>query len=650
MKSILVANRGEIALRVMRTARRLGYQTVAVCSEPDRDAPHVRFADRFVVLAGATAAETYLDVERLLDAARSSGADAVHPGYGFLSENAAFASACLEAGLIWIGPPPAAIEAMGDKSRARAAMAAAGIPCLPGASADSSEALIAEAERIGCPVMIKAAAGGGGKGMRLVSDPAELADAIVSAAREARSSFGDGALIVEKALEPARHVEIQIFADAHGNVCHLGERDCSVQRRHQKIIEESPAPGIDQSLRQAMGEAAVEVARTIDYVGAGTVEFLLGDDDRFYFLEMNTRLQVEHPVTELVTGLDLVAWQLTIAEGGKLPLTQDQISLSGHAIEARLYAEAPWRGFLPQSGEILCWQVPDDVRVDAGIDQPCRVSPHYDPLLAKIIAHGPDRESARRSLIRALARTVALGTVTNRCYLIGVLEHPEFVAGRVSTDFIERHGEELAPPVLKPRHLALAAALLEQPADKRWPEAERLTRPMRLAADCGAGEPGEHSLSLRRTGDGGCQVQIDDAEYRIDLEPVAAGSVRYRHDGVWHRACVARKADQLWLADEQLDLAISDIMLAPRQAAAEAGDGQVLAPIDGRVIALACAEGDQVTAGQVLVTIEAMKMETAIRADRAGKVVGLGVAEGDQVKSRQCLLRIEAAESGSEDD
>ena len=405
---ILVANRGEIAWRVMRTAKAMGYRTVAVYSDADKDAPHVAFADEAVRIGPPPVGESYLSIDRILEAAHKSGADAIHPGYGFLSENEAFATACEKAGLVFIGPPPAAIAAMGNKAAAKRRMIDAGVPCVPGyQGADQSDAnLEKEARKIGLPVMVKAAAGGGGRGMRLVERDADLLEAIRTARAEAESAFGSGELILEKAVVDARHVEIQVFADAHGNVIHLGERDCSVQRRHQKVIEEAPSPAVNADLRNRMGAAAVAAARTIGYRGAGTVEFLLGADGAFYFLEMNTRLQVEHPVTEAITGQDLVAWQLKVAAGEKLPLTQEQVKFSGHAIEVRLYAEDAYAGFLPQTGRIDVWRpaAGPGIRVDHGMKDGLAISPFYDPMIAKVIAHGANREEARTRLVQALAR------------------------------------------------------------------------------------------------------------------------------------------------------------------------------------------------------------------------------------------------------
>ncbi|MFY0534783.1 acetyl-CoA carboxylase biotin carboxylase subunit [Nannocystis pusilla] len=464
--TILIANRGEIACRIIRTAHALGYRTVAVYSDADAGAPHVGLADRAVRIGPPPVRESYLNVAALIAAAKQAGADAVHPGYGFLSENDGFAQAVLDAGLVFIGPSPAAIRAMGNKAAAKRAMIAAGVPCIPGFQ-DSSEAgqsagrLAAEAERIGLPLLIKAAAGGGGRGMRMVRDWDGLPAALASARSEAESAFGSGELILERAITSGRHVEIQVFGDSHGHAIHLGERDCSVQRRHQKVVEESPSPAVSPALRAEMGAAAVLAARSIDYVGAGTVEFMLDADGKFYFLEMNTRLQVEHPVTELVTGLDLVAWQLRVAAGEPLPLTQEQIELRGHAIEVRLYAEDPYAGYLPQAGEVVAWQPAsgDGVRVDHGLHRQQTVSPFYDPMIAKVITYGRTRDEARRRLVSALGRSVLLGLPNNKRFLADILEHPVFAAGGATTRFLDEHLPAPARPEPDARAWAIAATI-----------------------------------------------------------------------------------------------------------------------------------------------------------------------------------------------
>ncbi|RLB57837.1 MAG: 3-methylcrotonyl-CoA carboxylase, partial [Deltaproteobacteria bacterium] len=465
LTKILIANRGEIAVRVIRTARRLGYRTVAVHSSADEAAAHVVAADEAVLIGPPPASESYLASDKIIAAACDTGAEAVHPGYGFLAENADFARACVAAGLTFIGPTVAAIELMGNKRAAKAKLLEAGVPCVPGyQGADQSDGVLAvEAQRIGYPVMVKAAAGGGGRGMRLVSTAGELGEALQAARTEAEGAFGSSELLLEKAVVEPRHVELQIFGDTHGNVVHLGERDCSVQRRHQKVIEESPSPAVNDDLRRRMGAAAVEAARACGYVGAGTVEFLLDRDGAFHFLEMNTRLQVEHPVTELVTGVDLVEWQLRVAAGEPLPLGQADIAINGHAIEARVYAEDPARGFLPQTGEVLVWRLPaeTDVRVDHAVVEGGSISPHYDPMIAKLIAHGATRADASRKLVAALRDTTLFGVVTNKAFLANICEHPQFAAGNATTAFLADHfGDDPSCSESPPEPLGFASAAL----------------------------------------------------------------------------------------------------------------------------------------------------------------------------------------------
>ncbi len=645
--SVLIANRGEIACRIMRTARALGYRTVAVFSPVDARAPHVAEADAAVALAGNEPARSYLDIDQLVAAARASGADAVHPGYGFLAENERFAAACIDAGLTWIGPPPEAIAAMGNKREAKQKMAEAGVPVIPGAEGSEQKVsdLVAAARELGLPVMIKAAAGGGGKGMRRVEEGSELAEAVRGAASEARSSFGSGELIVEKALTDARHVEVQVFADQYGQVIHLGERDCSMQRRHQKVIEECPSPAVDEPLRQRMGEAAVAAARAIGYVGAGTVEFMLDADGAFYFLEMNTRLQVEHPVTEAVTGFDLVAWQLQVAAGDPLPVGQDQVVLNGHAIEARLYAEAHDQGFLPQSGMLSVWQPPagEGVRVDAGVAAGQRITPSYDPLLAKIIAVGPDRETARRRLQRALERTVAQGVRTNRVYLIRALSHPAFIDGEVTTDFVARHADSLTGTPPDAGLKALAAAVLSGVEDAAMNIGTSLPRRLALRIDHGAGES---DLSVRVLHEDG-QVEVVEGEESLRIESIGRSGTRveYRVDGCLRRADAYRLGDVLWLSDAGYDLEVHDRSLAPPETERAAGEGSLVAPMDGTVVALDATAGEAVKRGQSVVVMEAMKMETVLRADIDGEIESIAVGEGDSIRKGQLLAVIRAVET-----
>jgi len=608
---ILVANRGEIAWRVMRTAKAMGYRTVAVYSDADKDAPHVTFADEAVRIGPPPVGESYLSIDRILEAAHESGADAVHPGYGFLSENEAFAAACANAGLTFIGPPPAAIAAMGNKAAAKRRMIDSGVPCVPGyQGADQSDAnLETEARKIGLPVMVKAAAGGGGRGMRLVEHDGDLIEAIRTARTEAESAFGSGELILEKAVVDARHVEIQVFADNHGNVIHLGERDCSVQRRHQKVIEEAPSPAVDAGLRARMGAAAVAAARAIGYRGAGTVEFLLGADGEFYFLEMNTRLQVEHPVTEAITGLDLVEWQLRVARGESLPLTQEQVRLTGHAIEVRLYAEDAYAGFLPQTGRIDLWRPASGpgVRIDHGMKDGLAISPYYDPMIAKVIGSGATREEARRRLIEALRDTLVLGPTTNRHFLIRLLEHPEFAAGKATTAFLGKH--TFPAPEVTDAHWTLAASLLWQRSAARYPAPLRGWRnsnpeptPFRLAV----GDK-ERTLQIAEVPSSSSAPHvIDGNDIVVDLD---AFTVRFQ-----------------------------DRTYMPPASAAAGSDGRLRAPMDGRIVAIKVAAGDRVVRGQTLVVLEAMKIQHQLKAVHDAEVESIGVQEGQQVANRTVLV------------
>ncbi len=612
---VLVANRGEIAWRVMRTARAMGYRTVAVYSDADREAPHVAYADEAVRIGPPPVGESYLSIERILEAAHSSGADAIHPGYGFLSENEAFATACEKAGFIFIGPPPDAIAAMGNKAAAKRRMIEAGVPCVPGYQGeDQSDAnLEAQAHKIGLPVMVKAAAGGGGRGMRLVERSEDLLEAIRTARTEAESAFGSGELILEKAVVDARHVEIQVFADAHGNVIHLGERDCSVQRRHQKVIEEAPSPAVDATLRDRMGAAAVAAARTIGYRGAGTVEFLLGADGAFYFLEMNTRLQVEHPVTEAITALDLVEWQLRVARGEHLPLRQEQVTFSGHAIEVRLYAEDAYAGFLPQTGRIDVWRpaTGPGLRIDHGMKDGLAISPYYDPMIAKVVARGATREEARVRLVRGLAETVVLGPTTNRHFLIRLLEHPDFAAGEATTSFLAKH--QFPAPEIGEAHWMAAAKLLWQASAQKFPPSMRGWRnsnpepiPIRLAA---GGK--ERLMQVRESG------------------PVA---VPFHIDG-----------DDVVLDIDNLTVRFTDKTYAPPETAAAGSDGKLRAPMDGRIVAIKVAAGDQVSRGQTLIVLEAMKIQHQLKAALDAKVETISVQEGQQVSNGTVLVTMEPA-------
>ncbi|MEO8557632.1 MAG: biotin carboxylase N-terminal domain-containing protein [Rhodospirillales bacterium] len=649
---ILIANRGEIACRVIRTAKALGYRTVAVHSPIDAGALHVREADEAVEIGGNLVNESYLRADLLMDAAKRSGAQAIHPGYGFLSENEAFADLCEKSGLVFIGPPASAIAAMGNKRQAKLKMIAAGVPCVAGyEGADQSDTtLMAEAKRIGLPVMVKAAAGGGGRGMRLVTQAGDLAEAISSARSEAQNAFGSGELILERAVVDARHVEIQVFGDSRGNVIHLGERDCSVQRRHQKIVEESPSPVVNADLRKRMGDAAVMAAKAIDYRGAGTVEFLLGGDGKFYFLEMNTRLQVEHPVTELVTGLDLVAWQLHVAAGGKLPLTQDQVTLTGHAIEVRLYAEDVYGGFLPQTGHVLAWQPPtgDGVRVDHGIAAGQSISPFYDPMIAKLIAYGTDREQARRRLLRAVEDCVIVGPTTNKAFLAKVLADPVFAAGIATTAFIGQQfpPEKLTRPEPSVRAWAIAAMLLHERKHASAPRllhAFRNSLPDANPARLVTGEA-RQTATITAHADGSYKVQFGDGQHGLRVVAWSGLQLRYSFDGMQGNATALFDGDKLYLDADGFSGAFEDQTLtASARAAAAAGDGKLLAPMDGRIVTVRTQAGQKVEKGQVLVVLEAMKMQHQIKANIAGTVATVAVAEGDQVAGRKMLVEITPA-------
>jgi geranyl-CoA carboxylase alpha subunit len=657
-RTILVANRGEIACRVMRTAKAMGYRTAAVYSQADAEARHVRLADVATCVGPAEARASYLSIPTIIAAAKALGADAVHPGYGFLSENAEFARGCGEAGLVFIGPPPEAIAAMGNKAAAKRRMLEAGVPCVPGyQGADQSEAVLArEAERIGYPVMVKAAAGGGGRGMRLVKAKKDLASALATARAEAESAFGSAELILEKAVAGGRHVEIQVLADASGHVIHLGERDCSVQRRNQKVLEEAPSPAVDAELRARMGAAAVAAAQAVGYSNAGTVEFLLADG-AFYFLEMNTRLQVEHPVTELVTGLDLVELQIRIAAGEPLSIWQEDVRFLGHAIEARLYAEVPQRGFLPQSGELVAWRPPSGpgIRVDHGLNASQTVSPFYDPLLAKIIAHGGTRQEALRLLAQALEDATALGIATNRSFLIDCLRTPEFAAGQATTEFIAKHFAKPTASAPDDAALALAAALWFEAGARQqghdpartWSSSGALTWPLKL-------EVGGKTIMRTVTIPGPRRYRIDGGDASCELQIAAAaanGPVRFILGGQDRSAEFAFAGDSLHLKLGAFDFAVRETLYEPPASTSAAGgsDTELRAPMNGKVVAVLVAEGDVVDKGQRLVVVEAMKMQHEMAAQAAGRIVRLAVKPGDQVATRQLLVELDAPASTDRD-
>ncbi|CAG0934354.1 geranyl-CoA carboxylase alpha subunit [Rhodocyclaceae bacterium] len=646
---ILIANRGEIACRIIRSCRARGIRTVAVVSSADRHAPHARLADEVYEIGAAPPRESNRDIGRIIAAAKATGAQAVHPGYGFLSENAEFAEACVAAGLVFIGPPAEAIRLMGNKAEAKRRMREAGVPCIPGYDGtDQSDAtLIREAEKIGLPLMIKAAAGGGGRGMRRVTDFAELPAALASARSEAQSAFGSGELILEYALTAPRHVEVQVFADTQGNVIHLGERDCSIQRRHQKVIEEAPSPAVDPGLRARMGEAAVRAAKAIGYVGAGTIEFLLAEGD-FVFMEMNTRLQVEHPVTELVTGLDLVDLQLRVAAGEPLPLGQDDVRLDGHAIEARLYAENPDAGFIPQTGTLLRWQVPAGVRVDAGVDSGTEITSHYDPLLAKIIAHGKTREEARQKLVAALRDTTALGVTTNKAFLAGCLEHPEFTARRATTDFIAAHFAPQADADPRSELLAAAALVLAQKSAARLPQPElAFWRSSGAATTHFTLGLGTRAVSLRLTSLGNNRFEAAVGEVRNEIELIDATGDAWRIAFAGLHLAVRHAFDaegRLHLEVDGVQAVITDLTMQPAQSRESASSsGRLTPPMNGRVVAVLAEAGARVKRGQGLIVLESMKMEHTLAAPCDGVLAELTCAVGEQVAPGKLLARVEAA-------
>jgi len=656
--SILVANRGEIACRILRSARDLGYRTVAVYSEADRGAPHTAMADSAVLIGPAAADCSYLAMERILEAAARSGSQAIHPGYGFLSENAAFARACRDAGYCFIGPPAEAIELMGNKAQAKRRMVEAGVPCVPGYQGREQDdaTLAAAADEMGWPVMVKAAAGGGGRGMRLVREPKGLVDALRLARAEALGAFGSEELILEKALARPRHVEFQIFADHHGNVFHLGERDCSVQRRHQKVVEEAPCPVMHEDLRQRMGAAAVEAAHSIGYVGAGTVEFLLDEDGAFYFLEMNTRLQVEHPVTELVTGLDLVELQISVAQGDPLPPELADIALQGHAMEARLYAEDPDQDFRPCTGRIALWHPPAGagIRVDAGIETGLEISPFYDAMVAKIIAWGASREIARKRLLRALRQTALFGVATNRDYLIRILEDDVFAAGRATTAFISEQAAGLQQaPLLGEFNRAAAAAVLSYRAQaaRSAASAVRVSAPLLNWSNSGALTShyllavGEHEQRLTvAVSRGVYRVRDGDQQLTIEVLQDNGSCAEIALDGAAHRVIYHVVSDAVtWMAlDDRSECYVN--RLTDRAADAEAGgERRVTAPMHGLLREINVAEGATVARGQCLLVLEAMKMQHEVQAGIDGVVTSICRAAGTQVAAGELILEIEPA-------
>lgn len=640
---VLVANRGEIAVRVMQTAKAMGYQTVAVYSDADRNARHVQEADEAVYIGASKVSESYLSIAKIIEACKKTGSDAVHPGYGFLSENTDFAQACIDNQITFIGPTASAIELMGSKRLSKIAMIEAGVPCVPGYEGDRQdlEYLATQAEQIGYPLMVKASAGGGGRGMRLVQQSSELVEALHTARSEAENAFGSGELILEKAVIAPRHVEIQVFGDTHGNYVYLFERDCSIQRRHQKVVEEAPCPVMTPELRQQMGEAAVAAAKACAYVGAGTVEFLLDASGEFYFLEMNTRLQVEHPVTELITGLDLVEWQLRVANGEQLPLQQHELSIKGHAIEVRLYAEDPRQDFLPQTGQVLRWKptILPNVRIDHGMLATDEVSPFYDPMVAKVIAYGKTREDAIRLLARAVDDCVLLGVNSNKQFLVNLLRHPVVVAGDTNTAFIQQHFQDdssLHSQALSLETLALAAALFSQSKGTAvWQTGPGVPLPLKLKYD-------DQQIQLQlSTVNSTFTVQLCDQTVCIEVIEKTVEQLTYVVDGIRRRVQYVLDCDQLYLDRDNGNVAIRNVTYAAPEIVDVAGDGKIRAPMDGAVINILVNKGDQVMKGQTLLVLEAMKIQQQIRSDVDGVVEDILGQQGQQVKKRQMLFSIQ---------
>ena len=659
LTTLLVANRGEIAVRVMRTAKAMGLRTVAVYSEADADALHVRVADQSICIGPAPAGESYLQTAAILEAAAKTGADCIHPGYGFLSENQSFAATCEEAGIEFIGPPNAAIDVMGDKAKAKRAMLAAGVPCVPGYQGEDQAVatLVAEAQAIGMPVMVKAAAGGGGRGMRLVYDAADLESAIAMAQSEAENAFGSSELIIEKAVLRPRHVEIQVFADKQGNTVHLGERDCSIQRRHQKVVEESPCPVMTTELRNAMGQAAIDAAKAVNYVGAGTVEFLLDGAGEFYFLEMNTRLQVEHPVTELVTGFDLVEWQIRVARGEALPVEQDDIDLFGHAIEVRLYAEDPATGFLPSTGAIDLFDVPDipGIRVDSGVESGDEVTPFYDAMVAKIIAYGDTREDARMTLKAALEQSVLFGPANNRDFLIDVLAKPDFVSGEATTAFIGDHyGDAFTPAPIGAADLVAAATIQHVIAMETHHAQSASVHPELLdwastggTVDTRQYMADELSSDVRLTSIrlGQYRVQVGEESADVEVLDMDEDNAQLSINGLASRyRFLVQAPATIHLASDHRAYMLVDATSVPPESEEAAGGGSIAAPMHGQLLAIEVEAGQSVSKGQRLAVLEAMKMQHEIIAPADGTVVDIGAEAGKQIGAGDLIITLELAE------
>ncbi len=652
---ILIANRGEIAVRIIRTARQLGFRTVAVYSDADKDALFVQEADQAVHIGPANVGESYLVAEKIINAAKITGAQAIHPGYGFLSENAAFSKACKDSGITFIGPEAHAIELMGSKRLSKLAMIEADIPCIKGYQGENQDVdnFLAQAKDIGFPIMVKASAGGGGRGMRLVHSIEDLEENIKMARSEAQTAFGSGELILEQAVIDPRHIEIQVFADNYGNVVYLGERDCSIQRRHQKIVEEAPSPFVDEALRQRMGEAAVNAAKSCQYRGAGTVEFLVDKDKNFYFLEMNTRLQVEHPITEFITGLDLVEWQLSVASGEPLPLSQDQITIKGHAVEVRLYAENPRDDFMPQTGTVFDWYTPDnnestDIRIDSGIKKGQRVSQFYDPMLAKLIAFGKNRDTAIRRLVSAVQDTRLLGVNHNKLFLKNVLNHQVFLEGEATTAFIEQHfSDDFSMSNKKPSVATLARAAVlfykqniennEQHGQFNWCGSQRLNFHMSIDFN---GESYSVYLLTKAFDSNEFQVQVDDQTLTLACLPAKGTECVFIENSIRNTYAFIFEHQRLFLDDGLGHFIFENISYKPANLAENDTQEHIKASMDGAIVDVMAKVGEKVTKGQTLVVLEAMKMEHQLKSLIDGVVTLVNVSVGQQVKSKQVLLHL----------
>ncbi len=642
MRSLLIANRGEIACRIMRTASLLGIRTIAVYSEVDANSMHVRLADEGYCIGPAAALQSYLNIPALIEAIKASGADAVHPGYGFLSENEAFAAAVVEAGAVWVGPDAASRRIMGSKIEAKRTVSAAGTPVVPGYNGDdqSEKVLIEQAERVGFPLLIKASAGGGGKGMRVVRSASAFTEALAGARREAKNAFNDDRVLLERYLTAPKHIEVQILADQHGNTLHLFERDCSVQRRHQKVIEEAPAPSVDAQLRERLGAAAVAAARSVNYVGAGTIEFIT-ENGEFFFMEMNTRLQVEHPVTEAITGLDLVEWQLRIAAGEKLPFSQADLRITGHAVEARVYAENPSRRFLPSTGRLLRVSFPADVRVDSGVRSGDSVSIHYDPMIAKVIAHGSSRAEAIGRLRRALASSEICGVQHNTGYLVSALAEPDFVGGHYTTGFADAHHESLIAVDEQPFLMAAAIATNHRTESRGpWDATDGFAPNLGQGVECDL-LIGETRASVRLPGKGE-RNQIVPGVVQVDTNTVR---MEFKHQARSVKATVLRDGKVMHVIIDGTTLIVRDLATdIDRFVLTGVRTGGIVAPLPGQVLQLKVKAGDQVREGDLLAIIEAMKMEHSIRSPRDGKVSAVHCTEGGRVDEGAELITLDPEE------